>query len=103
MVLRLRPSPYGDGWDVLVRLTPLPLSARPRRAAGFAAAANLRAAGDLWRQQSQTRVFHKGHHPRIYVLARAGWRWSAQGSVVGELDRGLSRPHQESPMLTRHG
>jgi predicted RNA methylase len=209
VVLRLRPSPYGDGWDVLVRLTPLPLSARPWRVAGFAAAANatvaaamalladprvedrvvnlmcgsgtllierlllaparravgldrspaaaaaaadnlaaagladrvelltgdvgddvwlergpfdclladppwgdksgrhagnerlhrallerayagaaprarllvltheirvmercLRAAGDLWRQQSQTRVFHKGHHPRIYALAR---------------------------------
>jgi predicted RNA methylase len=26
--------------------------------------------GHLWRQVSVTRVFHKGHHPRIYVLER---------------------------------
>jgi hypothetical protein len=23
-----------------------------------------------WRLRSQTRVFHKGHHPRIYLLDR---------------------------------
>jgi predicted RNA methylase len=26
---------------------------------------------DLWQVRSQTRVFHKGHHPRIYLLSRA--------------------------------
>jgi tRNA (guanine6-N2)-methyltransferase len=30
----------------------------------------LRGASALWRLESQTRVFHKGHHPRIYVLRR---------------------------------
>ncbi|GIF02433.1 methyltransferase [Paractinoplanes rishiriensis] len=28
------------------------------------------ATADLWRPVSQTKVFHKGHHPRIYVLDR---------------------------------
>jgi tRNA (guanine6-N2)-methyltransferase len=30
----------------------------------------LQRAERLWRLRSQTRVFHKGHHPRIYVLDR---------------------------------
>ncbi len=28
--------------------------------------------GHLWRLRSKTRVFHKGHHPRTYVLTRRG-------------------------------
>lgn len=34
----------------------------------------LRRASALWRLESQTRVFQKGHHPRIYVLTREGRR-----------------------------
>jgi tRNA (guanine6-N2)-methyltransferase len=30
----------------------------------------LRQTAGLWRLQSETRVFHKGHHPRIYLLIR---------------------------------
>lgn len=32
----------------------------------------LRRSEHKWRLRSQTRVFHKGHHPRIYVLDRRG-------------------------------
>lgn len=39
-VLRLRRTPGRDGWDVLVRLSTLPLSARPWRAEGYHAAVN---------------------------------------------------------------
>jgi tRNA (guanine6-N2)-methyltransferase len=39
-VVRLRRTPDGPGWDVLVRLSTLPLSARPWRVRGHPAAAN---------------------------------------------------------------
>lgn len=40
----------------------------------------LRRASALWRLESQTRVFQKGHHPRIYVLTREGRRAGFRGS-----------------------
>jgi predicted RNA methylase len=40
LVVRVRPSPGHDGWDVLIRLTTRPLSARSWRVAGYPAAAN---------------------------------------------------------------
>ena len=39
-VVRVRPNPERRGWDALVRLSTLPLSARPWRVRGFHAAAN---------------------------------------------------------------
>jgi 23S rRNA G2445 N2-methylase RlmL len=40
LVVRVRPTPGRDGWDVLIRLTTRPLSARAWRVAGYPAAAN---------------------------------------------------------------
>lgn len=48
-VLRLRRTPGGDGWDVLVRLSTLPLSARPWRAEGYHAAVNATVAAAMVR------------------------------------------------------
>lgn len=39
-VVRVRRTPQGEGWDVLVRVSTLPLSARPWRVQGHPAAAN---------------------------------------------------------------
>lgn len=38
----------------------------------------LRRASELWRLESETGVFQKGHHPRIYVLT-----WKAARAVIG--------------------
>jgi tRNA (guanine6-N2)-methyltransferase len=40
LVVRVRPTPGRDGWDVLIRLSTRPLSARAWRVAGYPAAAN---------------------------------------------------------------
>ncbi|HEX4834030.1 MAG TPA: methyltransferase [Trebonia sp.] len=47
LLLRFRRSAYLDGWDVLVRLSPRPLSARPWRARDFPGAANATIAAAL--------------------------------------------------------
>jgi tRNA (guanine6-N2)-methyltransferase len=48
-VLRLRRTPGHDGWDVLVRLSTLPLSARRWRAEGYHAAVNATVAAAMVR------------------------------------------------------
>jgi tRNA (guanine6-N2)-methyltransferase len=48
-VLRLRPTPGAEGWDVLVRLSTLPLSARPWRTEGYPAAVNATVAAAMVR------------------------------------------------------
>jgi tRNA (guanine6-N2)-methyltransferase len=48
-VIRLRRTPDRDGWDVLIRLSRLPLSARPWRAEGYHAAANATVAAAMVR------------------------------------------------------
>jgi tRNA (guanine6-N2)-methyltransferase len=48
-VVRLRRTPGQDGWDVLVRLSTLPLSARPWRAEGYHAAVNATVAAAMVR------------------------------------------------------
>lgn len=53
-VLRLRRTPGQDGWDVLVRLSTLPLSARPWRAEGYHAAVNATVAAAMVRLSKPT-------------------------------------------------
>jgi 23S rRNA G2445 N2-methylase RlmL len=47
MLVRIRPAENGDGWEVLTRLTPLPLSARPWRVANMAGALNANVAAAM--------------------------------------------------------
>jgi tRNA (guanine6-N2)-methyltransferase len=47
LVVRVRPTPGQDGWDVLIRLTSRPLSARAWRVAGYPAAANANVAAAM--------------------------------------------------------
>lgn len=49
LVVRARPTPGRPGWDVLVRLTTRPLSARPWRVRGYPAAANATVAAAMVR------------------------------------------------------
>ncbi len=48
----------------------------------------LQRASALWQLESETRVFQKGHHPRIYVLTREGRR--AESSVRQSRDSATS-------------
>jgi predicted RNA methylase len=49
LVVRVRPTPGRDGWDVLIRLTTRPLSARPWRVRSHPAAANASVAAAMVR------------------------------------------------------
>ncbi|MBZ9752643.1 methyltransferase domain-containing protein [Deinococcus sp. HMF7604] len=61
LLIRLRPQEDGPGWDVLARITPKPLSARPWRVCNMAGGLNATvayAAHKLAGQRDQDRIFN---------------------------------------------